>query len=137
MLSYPNRQVGRLYVIKEILAYLRPIRYILQGLLKEQVVGEYQAERLRKSATTAEELDATFFELLPLAPGQSFKERKNPKTGVEEVRIKWLYYPANYDQWRPKVQVDDMLAKKSQSSWAAMTSQQQQKNARSDLQLYL
>jgi hypothetical protein len=97
----PNRQVGRLYVIKEILAHLRPIQYVLEGLLNEPVVGYYQAERLRMSATKADKVDSTYFEVLPLASHERFDERKTAD-GVTEVKVRWLYYPANYDKWVPK-----------------------------------
>ncbi len=94
------RQSGRLFYISMILKSQDPVRYKLKGLKKEEYGGSYYASQLRKSPFKSVE-DINWL-IAPLPEGQKATTRINPVTKKKELLVRWLFYPAKYDEWVPE-----------------------------------
>ena len=85
-------QRGQIYKIKKVDAFVKPNLFTLEDLLNTEVKGKFYEKQLRV-APNAEDPDFIF-------EVEKVEKRKVVK-GKQFLFVKYLYYPAKFNQWIP------------------------------------
>lgn len=87
----------QLYIVIKILAAKDPVRYELSDIDGNPIPGSYYQEQLvvcpKKPSKD---------QLWLVKPQESYKERRDPKTGKKQIYVQWLLYPASKGEWIDK-----------------------------------
>jgi hypothetical protein len=79
-------QRGQIYKIKKVDAYVKPVLFILEDLMKTEVKGKFYEKQLRRAPDAS---DADFiFEIEKV-------EKKKLVKGKQFYFVKYLYYPGD------------------------------------------